>query len=455
VNAFIKNLWLVLVLLIFVGVPSIRLRSQTFKTLHHFAAFTNGTNSEGANPLSGLILVSNTLYGTTREGGARYGGTVYSVNTDAAAFQVVFTFNTTEDLPVGDFVILDNLLYTTTEAPNGGSGFGGSIMMVPIDGSSQFPINWYDFIPSIGDGSGPEGVIFSDGLFYGVTRSGGQFGMGTVYAYDGSSVSNLYSFAGNDGANPNGSLTLYNGTFYGVTRLGGDWSSGTVYSVNADGSGFQTLHQFSGPTNGEGANPLAGLILWGGTLFGTTSAGGVYTNGTVFSIGTNGTGFTTLHSFTGKGEGAKPAAAMNLSGHTLYGTTMDGGASGLGTVFALGTNGTGFAILHSFNGVDGASPAAKMLLSSNTLYGTTFDASNSGTVFSLWLGAAPPQLTITAAGANVVLTWPVDGVSFLQSTSNLLPGTVWTRVALAPIILNGLNTLTNPIAGTQFFRLSQ
>jgi hypothetical protein len=134
---------------------------------------------------------------------------------------------------------------------------------------------------------------------------------------------------------------------------------------------------------------------------------------------------------------------------------MDGGASGLGTVFALGTNGTGFAILHSFNGVDGASPAAKMLLSSNTLYGTTFDASNSGTVFSLWLGAAPPQLTITAAGANVVLTWPVDGVSFLQSTSNLLPGTVWTRVALAPIILNGLNTLTNPIAGTQFFRLSQ
>ena len=42
----------------------------------------------------------------------------------------------------------------------------------------------------------------------------------------------------------------------------------------------------------------AGLILSGNTLYGTTTGGGSSGNGTVFAINTDGTGFTTLHSFT-------------------------------------------------------------------------------------------------------------------------------------------------------------
>jgi uncharacterized repeat protein (TIGR03803 family) len=303
----------------------------------------------------------------------------------------------------------------------------------------------------------------SGNLLYGVTRSGGQFGQGTIYDYDGSIVTNLYAFAGSDGATPNGSLVLYNGTVFGVTRFGGNWNNGTVYAMNIDGSGFKTLHHFSGSTDGEGANPLAGLILWGNMLFGTTSSGGVSSNGTVFSLSTNGTDFLTLYSFSGGRDGAKPAAALNLAGNTLYGTTMNGGAWGWGAIFAIGTDGSGFTTLHSFNGVDGASPLAKMLLSSNTLYGTTSGSGNLstnwGTVFSLLLGVAPPQapqLTITPSGQNVVLTWPANGSFFLQSATSLVSSTVWSKVSPGPVVINGQNTLTNLIFNTQqFYRLAQ
>src|SRR5258708_7021575 len=50
-------------------------------------------------------------------------------------------------------------------------------------------------------------------------------------------------------------------------------------------------------TNSDGAYPWAGLILSGDTLYGTTSDGGNSGNGTVFAVQTDGTDFTTLHSF--------------------------------------------------------------------------------------------------------------------------------------------------------------
>ena len=74
-------------------------------------------------------------------------------------------------------------------------------------------------------------------------------------------------------------------------------------------------------------------------------------------------------------------------------------------------------------------------------------------IFSISL---PPQLTITPATANVVLSWPTNFTGFtLQSTTNLA-STVWSTNLPAPAVVNGQYTVTNPISGTQqFFRLSQ
>src|SRR5436190_434373 len=99
--------------------------------------------------------------------------------------------------------------------------------------------------------------------------------------------------------------------------------------------------------------------------------------------------FKTLHSFTAtpssypytNSDGAHPVAGLILSGNALYGTTMSGGSSGNGTVFAVNTDGTGFMNLHSFMALsdpyplahansDGANPWAGLIVSGNTLYGT-------------------------------------------------------------------------------------
>src|ERR1019366_1796722 len=110
---------------------------------------------------------------------------------------------------------------------------------------------------------------------------------------------------------------------------------------------FTILHNFTATdpdtgTNSDGAHPLAGLILSGNTLYGTAIAGGSSNPGTVFKINTDGTGFTTLHSFTGGGDGIAPFAGLILSGGTLFGTAYYGGSLGQGTVFKVNTDGTGF-----------------------------------------------------------------------------------------------------------------
>jgi uncharacterized repeat protein (TIGR03803 family) len=153
-----------------------------------------------------------------------------------------------------------------------------------------------------------------------------------------------------------------------------------------------------------------------------------------------------------------------LSGNTLYGTATSGGSSGAGTVFALRTDGTGFATLHEFcltDCNDGGSPSAGLILLGNALYGTAYGggSSGNGTVFSL---SFRPQLTIAPLGTDVILSWPANVAGFdytgytLQSTTNLVSPAVWSTNSPAPVVIAGQNTVTNPITGAQqFYRLVQ
>ena len=82
------------------------------------------------------------------------------------------------------------------------------------------------------------------------------------------------------------------------------------------------------------AYPETGLLLSGNTLYGASGGPGT-TTGTLFAINTNGTGFTTLHSFTElsgssytNSDGAWVYGALILSGNTLYGTRLSGGSGG-------------------------------------------------------------------------------------------------------------------------------
>jgi len=127
-------------------------------------------------------------------------------------------------------------------------------------------------------------------------------------------------FTNSDGVNPSGGVVLPGQIMYGTANSGGTNGSGTVFAIT--NGAFNLLRTFTALnlntlTNADGANPNGGLILSGGTLYGTASAGGAGGNGTVFSINTNGTGFNRLYSFTAVNpttlanpDGANPSAGL-------------------------------------------------------------------------------------------------------------------------------------------------
>jgi uncharacterized repeat protein (TIGR03803 family) len=148
-----------------------------------------------------------------------------------------------------------------------------------------------------------------------------------------------------DGTYPSAGLVLSDGTLYGTTEEGGSSGVGTVFSITTNGSDFTVLHSFSSVTN-DGVNPVAALFLSGKVLYGTTVEGGAFGQGIVFSIDTDGSNYTELHSFgeSGTGDGSDPNAPVILVGNSLYGTTISGGAYSYGTVFGLQISGVIFTL---------------------------------------------------------------------------------------------------------------
>ncbi len=207
----------------------------------------------------------------------------------------------------------------------------------------------------------------------------------------------LYSFCSSancaDGYYPNGDLVRVGGSLIGTALMGGAYNGGAIFSITACGSppcGETLLHTFGSIAN-DGSYPWSGLLRIGNTLYGTTYDGGQFGHGTVYSIRTNGTGYAVLHSFCSLAscpDGSQPVAALIAVGATLYGTTEFGGVAGpcsglgCGTVFQMQTNGGGFQLLHSFcssaNCTDGSEPMGRLLSVNGALYGTTWNGGASG-----------------------------------------------------------------------------
>ena len=186
----------------------------------------------------------------------------------------------------------------------------------------------------------------------------------------------LKSFNGSDGSGPLAGLVVAGRTLYGTTVYGGSSGYGVVFKVNTDGSGYTVLKNFDGS---DGSGPWGGMVLAGSTLYGTTSGRGYGGYGTVFKLNTDGTGYAVLRNFNGN-DGAFPYPSLVLAGSTLYGTTQQGGdwscpsyPNGAGVVFKVNTDGSGYTVLKNCTGSDGMAPVEGLVLAGNTLYGTTFN----------------------------------------------------------------------------------
>ena len=108
----------------------------------------------------------------------------------------------------------------------------------------------------------------------------------------------------------------------------------------------------------NGASPYGSLTLSGNTLYGTTSAGGAYGDGTVFSIATTGGNPTTLPSFSGS-ERQKPGGQFDAQRLDPVWDDERGGADGDGTIFSIATTGGAPTVLPRSAARNGANPVGE------------------------------------------------------------------------------------------------
>ncbi|MBK8858081.1 MAG: immunoglobulin domain-containing protein [Opitutaceae bacterium] len=150
-----------------------------------------------------------------------------------------------------------------------------------------------------------------------------------------------------------------------ATNIAGSASSnGAVLTVNAV-SPLTTLHHFNIATDAGNPSVSESLTRVGTKLYGTTYGGGTNFEGTLFSINTNGSGFALMHSFTDlspeatNADGKLPISTLTLADGKLYGTATAGGSLGNGTLYSINPDGTGFTTLVNFTGTDPTTSNAK------------------------------------------------------------------------------------------------
>ncbi len=237
-------------------------------------------------------------------------------------------------------------------------------------------------------------VQAADGNFYGTTAQGGAATMGTVFEMtSGGAVTTLHEFSGGDGSTPLAALLEVAGSFYGTTRLGGTENEGTVFRIDASGA-FSTLHSFQ-PSLNDGVEPLGGLVQGvGGLLYGTTSGGGNFSSGVVYSLTPRTSTTLSAASVTGTYGGTITLSATLVSG--------SGPMSGRSVMFSLQAQPLGSA-LTDINGLATLNNVSLVGLNAGT-YSSAISAAFAGDDA---LAATSSTADLDIIQATPVITWPV------------------------------------------------
>jgi uncharacterized repeat protein (TIGR03803 family) len=312
--------------------------------------------ANGAKPQAALIPSGNgiTFYGTAEVGGPLYGGagTIFEFDpSGSGSFTTKVSFDGTNgDRPQAPLT------------PAGNGKFYGTTARFAV-GCGKI----YEFDPT-GSGSatlkaelnGANGCYPSSALtpsgngttFYGTASGGGVNGNGTIFEFDPTGSGSITRYVAFNGNKSNGSPNLAeltpsgNGiSFYGTAQYGGAYDKGTIFEFDPRGSGSINLkYSFDGTA---GSFPTAALTPAGnGKFYGAAEQGGANNFGTIFEFDPSNGAVTLMASFGysiyDSGNGRWPHAALIPSGngHSFYGTTRVGGATGAGAIFEFdpGTN---------------------------------------------------------------------------------------------------------------------
>jgi uncharacterized repeat protein (TIGR03803 family) len=224
-------------------------------TIIDLASFS-GAN--GAWPSSGVTIDSaGNLFGTTQLGGTNNDGVVFELASGSGTITPLASFNVSNGQSPDTRLVMDRAgnLYGTTRL--GGAGYGGVVFELAANSSSITDLAAFHGV----DGANPDALTLdSAGNLFGTTSNGGPSNDGVVFelAKGSSSTTTLVNFNYFNGANPIGGLALSpGGTLYGVTSTGGDNENGTVYSLTVIGDPVKLAFDQQ-PTDTTVANDPAG-----------------------------------------------------------------------------------------------------------------------------------------------------------------------------------------------------
>jgi uncharacterized repeat protein (TIGR03803 family) len=330
-----------------------KLQPQASPPWHETVLYNFGCYGDGKNPHGGVTFdPQGNLDGTTVSGGT--GGSCGSSGC-GVAFQLTPK--------------VDKVLHSFSGG-NDGFGPGAAVVFDPAG-------NVY--------GETPDGGVHSAGVVYELTHAGRQWHEKIVHAFTGGKDGGVGSLGS--------MLRDTSGNLFGVTEIGGAHSAGTVFELSATTKKLTTLYAFKGTP--DAGSPYGGLLAdASGNLYGTTYYGGANGLGSVYELIHNSNGKyreRVLYSFKGGSDGSSSTSTLvfGKSGD-LYGTTSAGGGScNCGTIFKVNAKSGKEAVLHSFGGgTDGAFSYYGLTEdASGKFYGTTVagGSSNQGVVFAFTL----------------------------------------------------------------------
>ena len=149
---------------------------------------------------------------------------------------------------------------------------------------------------------------------------------------------------------------------------------------------FIKLLDFAGSSNGS-MPEYSSLISDGIFLYGMTNQGGTNGMGVIFKIRPDGTGYTKLLDFAGAINGKNPKRDLYLDGLFLYGMTANGGTNDMGVIFKIKTDGTGYSKLLDFAGTsNGLCPSGNLI--------------SDGTYMYVWSSGIPTGIKMNIADAK-------------------------------------------------------
>jgi uncharacterized repeat protein (TIGR03803 family) len=337
------------------AIAALTLSSASASTTEIIYRFTGGSDGEYLDTDLVVDRAGN-IYGTSVQGGTFGSGTVFQLSHSSTGWT-------------------HTVLYSFTGGADGGEPYKG----VTLDAHG----NLYGTAVTGGSGSceGGCGVIFK------LTNSGASWTQTVIHAFTG----------GNDGSGPGSGLTFdHHGYLYGMTPTGGAYGLGVIFQLRpqANGTwGLNVIHTFTG--GNDGSSGSAGRLIFdrAGNLYGVTTVGGANGKGVAFQLTHSQTGWTLvpLYAFKDQPDGALPYGGLIFDrAGNLYGTTYYAGANDVGTVYKL-THAAGSwteTVLYNFKGgTDGSSPISTLVSDeAGNLYGTTSDGGTHcacGVIFKL------------------------------------------------------------------------